>query len=58
MSAKEQAIQDIKSELAKEGKSFLAFRRSLNPVMRALVKEQISEQSHVSKCINGFSKCI
>ena len=56
MSVKDQAIQDIKDELAKEGKSFLAFRKNLNPIMRALVKEQLSEQSRKAKCLSSFSK--
>jgi hypothetical protein len=44
MGAKQQAIQDIKQELKQEGKSFLAFRKELNPIMKILVKAQLREQ--------------
>ena len=44
MSAKEKAIQDIKEDLSKQGKCFLAFKSKLNPVMDSLVKQQIEEQ--------------
>ena len=48
MSAKQQAILDIKEELVRQSKSFLAFRRELNPIMRKLVHEQIKKQKEVS----------
>ena len=51
MSARTQAIQDMMPELKKRNKSFIAFRRELNPVMRKLVSQQIKEQ----KSINPFS---
>jgi hypothetical protein len=44
MSPKEQAIKDIKSELRESGKSFLAFRKNLNPIMRQLTHQQIRQQ--------------
>ena len=44
MSAKEYAVQDIKDDLMKEKRSFLAFRKELNPVMRRLVSRQIKDQ--------------
>lgn len=44
MSAREQAIQDIKDDLKKSNCFFIAFRKELNPVMRALVKEQLKAQ--------------
>lgn len=46
MSAKEQAILDIRQELQTEGKCFIAFRSNLNPIMDQLVKEQIFAQEH------------
>ena len=51
MSARTQAIQDMMPELKKRNKSFIAFRRELNPVMRKLVSQQIKEQ----QSINPFS---
>ena len=44
MSPKELAIKDIKSELRASGKSFLAFRKDLNPIMRQLAHQQIRQQ--------------
>ena len=44
MSAKQQAILDIKEELSRQGKCFIAFVEKLNPVMDYLVKEQLKEQ--------------
>jgi len=44
MSIREIAIKDIREDLRKEGKSFLAFHRELNPVMNELVKNQIKAQ--------------
>ena len=56
MSAKESAIQDIQSELEKQGKSFLAFRTQLDPVMDSLVNEQLQMQEKASYCLSGYSK--
>ena len=56
MSAKESAIQDIQSELEKQGKSFLAFRTQLDPVMDTLVSEQLKLQEKASYCLSGYSK--
>lgn len=44
MSAKEQAIKDIKAELKSKGKDFIAFRKSLNGYMDNLVNNQIKAQ--------------
>jgi len=44
MSTKELAIKDIKDDLAKHGKCFIAFRKELNPTMDLLVKRQIEQQ--------------
>ena len=51
MSARTQAIQDMMPELKKRNKSFIAFRRELNPIMRKLVSQQIRQQ----QSINPFS---
>lgn len=49
MTAKEQAIQDIKEELRIEGKSFLMFRKRLNPKMKTLEENYIKQQLKLSK---------
>ena len=49
MSAKEKAIQDIKEDLKKEKKVFLAFINDLNPIMDSLVKNQIQQQANIKK---------
>lgn len=46
MTARQQAIKDIKDDLKKEGKSFIAYRTELNPVMNELVNNQIKKQSY------------
>ena len=51
MSAKDAAIMDMIPELAKRNKSFIAFRKELNPIMRRLVSQQIRQQRN----INPFS---
>lgn len=48
-SAKQQALQDIKEELKREGKSFIGFRSELNPVMRELVKSHILMMTKAKK---------
>ena len=45
MTARQLAEQDIRKDLSRQGKSFLAFRSELNPVMRHLVRQQLREQS-------------
>lgn len=47
--AKEAAIEDIKNELQKQAKCFLAFIEILNPVMEKLVNQQIKRQDKISK---------
>lgn len=42
--AKTQAISDIKDFLTANHRCFLAFNRSLNPIMNSLVEDQIKEQ--------------
>ena len=58
MSAKDLAIQDIQSELERQGKSFLAFRTQLDPVMDSLVNEQLKLQEKASYCLSEYSKKI
>ena len=48
MSAKEQAILDIKEDLKKSHKAFLAFHTKLNPIMDKLVRNQITAQYKLS----------
>ena len=38
------AMQDIRVELDKEGKCFIAFRTELNPIMREIIKEYNRQQ--------------
>ena len=49
MSAKQQAIKDIREELSKQSKSFIAYRSELNSVMRKLVSNHLKAQ----KCQNS-----
>lgn len=44
MSSYQQALQDIHAELRASGKSFIAFNKSLNPIMKSLVKATLKEQ--------------
>ena len=53
MSAKEQATLDIMADLEKSNKSFIAFRRELNPVMRKLVSHQIRKQQDLFNPFNS-----
>lgn len=49
MSAREAAISDIKSELHKEGKVFLAYRVELNLTIKDITKEYLSMQESLKK---------
>ena len=44
MTAKKKAIEDIKEDLLRESRSFLAFRRKLDPVMQKMVSDYIELQ--------------
>lgn len=44
MTAKKQAILDIKDDLRSMGKSYLPFRVNLNPVMHQLVNDHLTNQ--------------
>lgn len=56
MSARKQAVQDMMPELKKNHKSFIAFRRELNPVMRQLVTEQVKAQQEISQLFSVPSR--
>lgn len=43
------AMQDIRVELDKEGKCFIAFRTELNPIMREIIKEYNRQQKEVNR---------
>lgn len=47
MTAKQQAIHDIKIELMQLDKCFIAYNTRLNPVMRKLVSNHIKLQSRL-----------
>lgn len=44
MSARQCAEMDIRKELSRQGKCFIAFVKKLDPVMEYLVNEQLKEQ--------------
>lgn len=44
MTAKQQALKDIKEYLREEGKTFLMYRKELNKPIMAIVREQLKEQ--------------
>lgn len=48
MTAKKQAIMDIKDALRQNHKAFIAFRRELNPIMNKLVCNHIRQQQSIS----------
>ena len=47
------AVQDIRVELDKEGKCFIAFRTELNPIMREIIKEYNRQQKEVDHGIHS-----
>jgi len=47
--AKEQAIEDIKADLQRNHKAFIAFRSYLNSTMDKLVEEQLQLQTNLAK---------
>lgn len=49
MSAKQQALKDIKSDLESEGKSFIAFHRELNTPIRNIVNQYLKQQKKIKK---------
>lgn len=47
VTSKQQALKDIKADLRKEGKCFIAFRKELTPAIENLVKQQIRKQKEI-----------
>ena len=52
MTPKDLAVKDMKEDLRRQNKSFLAFHNELNPVMRKLVVSQIKEQASITNPFN------
>jgi len=53
MSAKQQAVRDIREALTEANKAFIAFHNELNPIMRKLVREQLEAQKSLNKRKHG-----
>ncbi len=49
MTAKEQAILDIKEDLKDQGKSFLAFHQELNKPIGKLLKQHLYAQNKLTR---------
>lgn len=49
MPAKKQALKDIREDLKKEGRAFIAYKSELNTSMRNLVHRQLREQKSLNK---------
>ena len=47
--AKQQAVQDIKEDLERHHRCFIAFLVELDPIMEQLVQQQSKEQLKLSK---------
>lgn len=43
------AIAEIRKDLKKEGRSFIAFRTELNPEIRKIVKDYSNKQKNLKK---------
>ena len=52
MTPKDLAVKDIKDDLMKENKAFLAFHNELNPAIRRIVSSQIREQVSITNPFN------
>lgn len=52
MTPKDLAVRDIKNDLNRQGKTFLAFHNELNPAMRKIVSSQIREQVSITNPFN------
>lgn len=46
MTARQQALRDIREDLREQGKCFIAFRKELNPIMKELINDQLKRQKH------------
>lgn len=49
MTAKEQALKDIRESLRGEGKSFLAYSKVLNSVINAITEDYIKAQENQNR---------
>lgn len=56
MTAKEAAVIDIKEELSKNNKSFIAYRTNLDGVMSDIEQSYLDAQKKRSVCISGWSR--
>ena len=52
MTPKDLAVRDMKEDLRRQNKSFLAFHNKLNPAMRKIVSAQIREQVSITNHFN------
>lgn len=52
MSPKDLAVKDMKEDLSKENKNFLAFHNEINPAIRRLVSNQIKKQIEITNPFN------
>ena len=48
LSAKQQAIIDIKEDLRKQNKCFMSFKKKLNPIMEKIVNNHLKDQRHIT----------
>lgn len=55
MTAKKQAIKDIKEYLRQESRAFITYRTELDPTMDKLVDDYIKQQENISYCMSGWS---
>lgn len=56
MTAKKQAIKDIKEYLRQENRVFISYRTELDSTMNELVEEYIKQQEKpISYCLSGWS---
>ena len=60
MTARQQAERDIRESLKQNHKSFIAFRKELNPVMKEIVSEyteaqEKSKEERISWCLSGWA---
>jgi len=48
MTARQSAIEDIKSELHQSSKAFIAFNKKLNPVIKQITEDYINTQQSLN----------
>lgn len=56
MTAKQVALSDLQTELEREHKEFISFRKSLNSIMRKLVSKHIKNQLNLNNMYKVPSK--